>query len=195
MGVRSPGTPGLMKQSRRGGPALAPGLGRLLATLGGGDCMRLGPAGICHHLGQVCRMDSPRIMPTGRLRRGQPPPPLPTMRWLRLRLGLRLRLRVLPQKPARDPEEAPTLGLTACLGVRLCAARPERGDGVIACLLYTSDAADEEDSVDLGGRRIIKKKKGDRNNNNTKEENTIYKKYEENSNEKEKKNRCSSSKK
>src|SRR5665648_1296374 len=30
---------------------------------------------------------------------------------------------------------------------------------VIGCLLYTSDAADEEDSVDLGGRRIIKKKK------------------------------------
>eukprot|EP00658_Telonema_sp_P-2_P031911 TRINITY_DN23774_c0_g1_i1.p1 TRINITY_DN23774_c0_g1~~TRINITY_DN23774_c0_g1_i1.p1 ORF type:complete len:121 (-),score=30.40 TRINITY_DN23774_c0_g1_i1:105-467(-) len=29
------------------------------------------------------------------------------------------------------------------------------------CLLYTSDAADEEDSVDLGGRRIIKKKKID----------------------------------
>ena len=27
------------------------------------------------------------------------------------------------------------------------------------CLLYTSDAADEEDSVDLGGRRVIKKKK------------------------------------
>src|SRR5674536_156249 len=29
---------------------------------------------------------------------------------------------------------------------------------LFACLLYTSDAADEEDSVDLGGRRIIKKK-------------------------------------
>ena len=29
-----------------------------------------------------------------------------------------------------------------------------------SCLLYTSDAADEEDSVDLGGRRIIKKKTG-----------------------------------
>src|SRR5665648_344972 len=28
-----------------------------------------------------------------------------------------------------------------------------------SCLLYTSDAAVEEDSVDLGGRRIIKKKK------------------------------------
>ena len=32
------------------------------------------------------------------------------------------------------------------------------GDDV-ACLLYTSDAADERSSVDLGGRRIIKKKK------------------------------------
>ena len=29
------------------------------------------------------------------------------------------------------------------------------------CLLYTSDAADERSSVDLGGRRIIKKKKKD----------------------------------
>ena len=28
-----------------------------------------------------------------------------------------------------------------------------------ACLLYTSDAADERSSVDLGGRRILKKKK------------------------------------
>src|SRR5665648_665276 len=34
---------------------------------------------------------------------------------------------------------------------------PDGGD--FPCLLYTSDAADEEDSVDLGGRRIIKKKK------------------------------------
>ena len=30
---------------------------------------------------------------------------------------------------------------------------------VNTCLLYTSDAADERSSVDLGGRRIIKKKK------------------------------------
>ena len=36
---------------------------------------------------------------------------------------------------------------------------PERRFQVSRCLLYTSDAADEEDSVDLGGRRIIKKKK------------------------------------
>ena len=33
----------------------------------------------------------------------------------------------------------------------------ERTFGV--CLLYTSDAADERSSVDLGGRRIIKQKK------------------------------------
>ena len=31
----------------------------------------------------------------------------------------------------------------------------------MACLLYTSDAADERSSVDLGGRRIIKKKTDD----------------------------------
>eukprot|EP00658_Telonema_sp_P-2_P023701 TRINITY_DN19502_c0_g1_i3.p1 TRINITY_DN19502_c0_g1~~TRINITY_DN19502_c0_g1_i3.p1 ORF type:complete len:133 (-),score=36.36 TRINITY_DN19502_c0_g1_i3:75-473(-) len=35
----------------------------------------------------------------------------------------------------------------------------------VVCLLYTSDAADEEDSVDLGGRRIIKKKKNKNNAN------------------------------
>ena len=29
---------------------------------------------------------------------------------------------------------------------------------LLFCLLYTSDAADEEDSVDLSDRRIIKKK-------------------------------------
>eukprot|EP00658_Telonema_sp_P-2_P067750 TRINITY_DN5668_c0_g1_i1.p1 TRINITY_DN5668_c0_g1~~TRINITY_DN5668_c0_g1_i1.p1 ORF type:complete len:759 (+),score=215.38 TRINITY_DN5668_c0_g1_i1:177-2279(+) len=35
----------------------------------------------------------------------------------------------------------------------------QNSGGKKGCLLYTSDAADEEDSVDLGGRRIIKKKK------------------------------------
>ena len=42
-------------------------------------------------------------------------------------------------------------------------ARPAVGRGCRAgqpaCLLYTSDAADERSSVDLGGRRIIKKNK------------------------------------
>ena len=34
----------------------------------------------------------------------------------------------------------------------------DRGHCRYCCLLYTSDAADERSSVDLGGRRIIKKK-------------------------------------
>ena len=34
---------------------------------------------------------------------------------------------------------------------------------IIICLLYTSDAADERSSVDLGGRRIIKKKTNEEN--------------------------------
>ena len=34
---------------------------------------------------------------------------------------------------------------------------------VIYCLLYTSDAADDMQCVDLGGRRIIKKKKTQKN--------------------------------
>ena len=34
----------------------------------------------------------------------------------------------------------------------------ESDGDVGTCLLYTSDAADERSSVDLGGRRIIKKK-------------------------------------
>ena len=35
------------------------------------------------------------------------------------------------------------------------------------CLLYTSDAADERSSVDLGGRRIIKKKKQEKEESDT----------------------------
>ena len=38
-------------------------------------------------------------------------------------------------------------------------AETETGVSHNPCLLYTSDAADERSSVDLGGRRIIKKKK------------------------------------
>ena len=52
----------------------------------------------------------------------------------------------------RQPFTAPTrLGLTS------------RYDLYGSCLLYTSDAADERSSVDLGGRRIIKKKKNPHN--------------------------------
>ena len=52
-------------------------------------------------------------------------------------------------------------GLRSVLGL----ARRERGDALFdpdelvdVCLLYTSDAAAERSSVDLGGRRIIQKK-------------------------------------
>eukprot|EP00658_Telonema_sp_P-2_P047792 TRINITY_DN36384_c0_g1_i2.p1 TRINITY_DN36384_c0_g1~~TRINITY_DN36384_c0_g1_i2.p1 ORF type:complete len:342 (-),score=38.25 TRINITY_DN36384_c0_g1_i2:33-1058(-) len=59
------------------------------------------------------------------------------------------------------PECAPVaggvpVGLVGCSWGRRAAQR------FVHCLLYTSDAADEEDSVDLGGRRIIKKKKMER---------------------------------
>ena len=45
--------------------------------------------------------------------------------------------------------------------VRMLLAEPGKADlnHLLLCLLYTSDAADERSSVDLGGRRIIKKKK------------------------------------
>ena len=42
---------------------------------------------------------------------------------------------------------------------RIHTANPRAFVRPAACLLYTSDAADERSSVDLGGRRIIKKKK------------------------------------
>ena len=40
-----------------------------------------------------------------------------------------------------------------------CATARKGNKGILTypCLLYTSDAADERSSVDLGGRRIIKK--------------------------------------
>ena len=37
-------------------------------------------------------------------------------------------------------------------------SRAQPAGALDRCLLYTSDAADERSSVDLGGRRIIKKK-------------------------------------
>ena len=42
-------------------------------------------------------------------------------------------------------------------GVVPAQQRLDAGEATV-CLLYTSDAADERSSVDLGGRRIIKKK-------------------------------------
>src|SRR5674536_402615 len=57
-----------------------------------------------------------------------------------------------PTLPLRAPARRSVLGRRA----EQPRARPTERH---TCLLYTSDAADEEDSVDLGGHRIIKKKK------------------------------------
>ena len=54
--------------------------------------------------------------------------------------------------PPRKRSAAPIRGANLALPP----AAPALANG---CLLYTSDAADERSSVDLGGRRIIKKKK------------------------------------
>ena len=53
----------------------------------------------------------------------------------------------------------PRQGLMLALAADHAGAHPIRDELAELCLLYTSDAADERSSVDLGGRRIIKKKK------------------------------------
>ena len=59
-------------------------------------------------------------------------------------------------------------GAAGFIGSHVCERLLKQGHEVIgidnfdtfySCLLYTSDAADERSSVDLGGRSIIKKKK------------------------------------
>ena len=50
-------------------------------------------------------------------------------------------------------------GVIQVMEGRHCFAHLSIEDNLMTCLLYTSDAADERSSVDLGGRRIIKKTK------------------------------------
>ena len=63
----------------------------------------------------------------------------------------------------RDRQSAAQLRLQGEREARELRSRLEKLQAEIeqteSCLLYTSDAADERSSVDLGGRRIIKKKK------------------------------------
>src|SRR5665648_1293893 len=65
----------------------------------------------------------------------------------------------LQQTCVRSDEASGSKGRRATQQL-LCGVISSRcGCSTTTCLLYTSDAADEEDSVDIGGRRIIKKKK------------------------------------
>ena len=57
-----------------------------------------------------------------------------------------------------DDEELARLRLRALIDECTDPRAMVVGEAANACLLYTSDAADERSSVDLGGRRIIKKK-------------------------------------
>ena len=57
---------------------------------------------------------------------------------------------------SKDGDDNPSSEITP--GQVLCYAYSDPGTE-LACLLYTSDAADDLLCVDLGGRRIIKKKK------------------------------------
>src|SRR5674536_248672 len=72
----------------------------------------------------------------------------------RRRVGV---VQVVPRLAHGQKRERPKVGRAVAGLERLVAEdvadRVDRPDHV--CLLYTSDAADEEDSVDLGGRRII----------------------------------------
>ena len=54
-------------------------------------------------------------------------------------------------------QEKPRYGTHSFKGVKKSAH--EDLNVIVSCLLYTSDAADERSSVDLGGRRINKKQK------------------------------------
>ena len=65
-------------------------------------------------------------------------------------------------------------GCLARLGDRAtdAAVGAGRRSGSSRCLLYTSDAADERSSVDLGGRRILKKKTEEKKKKKTTYNNT-----------------------
>ena len=60
------------------------------------------------------------------------------------------------QLRAAGPASSAPARRGAAFGLRFASAGSCRPT-ITSCLLYTSDAADERSSVDLGGRRIIKK--------------------------------------
>src|SRR5678816_1761738 len=65
-----------------------------------------------------------------------------------------------PQYSVLERRDPSAIDLSCSLSQHLTLKRPIVSANMDTCLLYTSDAADERSSVDLGGRRIIKKKIG-----------------------------------
>ena len=68
-------------------------------------------------------------------------------------LGDVYKRQAMDNRPLKWEEFLERIGQTIYLS-----ATPGDYEQAKGCLLYTSDAADERSSVDLGGRRIIKKK-------------------------------------
>src|SRR5664279_4943271 len=78
----------------------------------------------------------------------------PVSRWLQTRSGLIPH--IFPFLRSADALTAIKLSTLSAPGAKNCnISAAGRGGLSRYCLLYTSDAADEEDSVELGGRRII----------------------------------------
>ena len=66
-------------------------------------------------------------------------------------------VRVIPVDTGNDPQKG-SVEMARIVKDSLVAMGPVPEPVILACLLYTSDAADDLLCVDLGGRRIIKKK-------------------------------------
>ena len=81
--------------------------------------------------------------------------------WLRSKRNTKVTLQVPRRGKKRELVEMATENAQDTLAAlrQQWAADRSKHVTAITCLLYTSDAADERSSVDLGGRRIIKKKK------------------------------------
>ena len=82
---------------------------------------------------------------------------VPNVEALSLQRGVGDHRRAALEVEARRRDHEVALALSAVQVEEVDRQRLEAN--LAACLLYTSDAADERSSVDLGGRRIIKKKK------------------------------------
>ena len=78
------------------------------------------------------------------------------------RQGVRLKQRATPPSSTTAGPCTSEVGISTPLKLSQSTSGPVFGMSSFSgcsCLLYTSDAADERSSVDLGGRRIINKKK------------------------------------